>query len=405
MTSRLIKSAFLFSVIALSLSIFIFGCGDVEENGGGTSSLKYIHVVPYSVTGLAVGSTESYNAIGIYSDGTSVKITSKCAWSVIGSIGSIAPHTYLSNEAIFTAEAVGTGEVRAVYGTKLGRGLVTVGASGEGTLISIEVTASPSFPVKAGNSTVCTAKGYFRSISGEVSSRDLTGVAWSTDNVLGTIESAGGKYYAETEGSGSYIYATSQEVQGTIEVRVAGRHYEIESNADAYVDRAYPTTNYGGADYDTHKVGIKTSTPVDTTYECQGLIKFDLSSIPSTVDASYVALKIYITDTTGDVMKSHYYVQRITSAWTETGVTFATLPNTNAYSKEAFDSSGTIADGSLTITNSMLSQIAQTWIKTPAQNYGIKLYKDSLGLSDGAILFNSRHVATEGNRPKLIVEY
>jgi len=124
---------------------------------------------------------------------------------------------------------------------------------------------------------------------------------------------------------------------------------------DASVNSAYPATNYGS---------------LSNLYVGNGstaLIQFDLSSLPAGTTASQIGkatLTVYVNriNTSGLVT-----VQPVTSAWTESTVTYATIPTTGA-----MVSSFTPALANQFITVDVTS-LVQGWITTPASNYGIAL--------------------------------
>ena len=125
--------------------------------------------------------------------------------------------------------------------------------------------------------------------------------------------------------------------------------------ADAHVNSANPTTNYGRLS--NVSVGAGTT----------GLVQFDLTSLPTGTTAAQVSeatLRLYVNRvfTAGTIN-----VVQLNSAWSEYGVTYATLPTQGA-------SAGTlpVVSAGQYITIDVTATV-QGWINTPATNYGLAL--------------------------------
>ena len=91
------------------------------------------------------------------------------------------------------------------------------------------------------------------------------------------------------------------------------------TNADAFVDNGYPTTNYGSdiylrAVYNYPSAGV----------EQKSYLKFDISSLPSGIDITFVTLRLRTTTVfdPGDV--GCYSV--VSDDWTESGITWNNSP-------------------------------------------------------------------------------
>ena len=136
--------------------------------------------------------------------------------------------------------------------------------------------------------------------------------------------------------------------------------------ADAHVNSAHPTTNYGSV----------SNLYVGGTYT--GLIQFDLTSLPSGTTAAQISkatLRLYANRvlTSGTIT-----VSSLTSAWQESQVTYATAPTIGA----------AITTFSVTtpqyVTIDITAQV-QSWITTPSSNNGLALTS-----TGAAILFDTK---------------
>jgi len=166
-------------------------------------------------------------------------------WKVIGQIGTISPSS--KNKAIWTAGAVGSGEVVAESGGKEGRVHLTVV---HGKLISIRIstnppqsdekigsTASNPLIIKSGTIINFTATGFDsdkdeRGLTKSVNSFNIS-PEWSVQSSnLGTM-TATGKFTAKTIGDG-YIEARSDNISAMFYIKVvSGSLYSIKISPSA----------------------------------------------------------------------------------------------------------------------------------------------------------------------------
>ena len=124
---------------------------------------------------------------------------------------------------------------------------------------------------------------------------------------------------------------------------------------DAYVNSAYPTTNYGG---------------LSNLYVGNGgtaLIQFDLSSLPAGTTPAQIGkatVKLYVNRINVSGLVS---VLPVTNSWSESTVTYATIP---ALGAALATFTPTAAQQFIVID---ITSLVQGWVTTPASNYGIAL--------------------------------
>jgi hypothetical protein len=138
-------------------------------------------------------------------------------------------------------------------------------------------------------------------------------------------------------------------------------------SADASVNAAHPTTNFGA---------------LSNLYVGNGntaLVQFDLSSLPTgttsaQISRAIVTLYVNRVNTSGQIN-----VEPVTSAWTESGVTNATLPSLGATATSF--AVGTAAQ----FVSVDVTSLVQSWVTTPANDYGL-----ALSSSAANVLFDSK---------------
>jgi hypothetical protein len=169
---------------------------------------------------------------------------------------------------------------------------------------------------------------------------------------------------------------------------------------DTYIDQFNITNSFNAE----KKLEIRNYSQKDTlTENCQALIKFDLSQIPS--NATIVSATLNLFSIRGKAAASSTpSINKITVAWAETikwpdgvppsapvnGVTFSDL--TKLSSKPAAPE---------LVTVSGLKDLVQSWVTDPASNFGMAII--------GGPKLNLRVTSSEykpvEQRPELVIEY
>ena len=136
---------------------------------------------------------------------------------------------------------------------------------------------------------------------------------------------------------------------------------------DAYVNSAHATTNYGGL------------SNLYVSSNGTALIQFDLSLLPAGTTASQIGiatLKLYVNriNTSGLVS-----VQPVNSAWSESTVTYATIPSLGT---AVASFTPATAEQFIVID---ITSLVQSWVTTPSSNFGL-----ALTTSSGDIVLDSK---------------
>lgn len=210
----------------------------------------------------------------------------------------------------------------------------------------------------------------------------------STNRVLGLAATLGAVLAVSVAWAAS-TPVTSQKL--TVD---APKVCSVGAAADAFVDEAASSTNNG--------TGTTLAVKSLLLGNRRTLVRFDLTScsIPGTATVVSAALKLYLSS--APTLSRTHEVYRVTSAWTETGVTWASQPST-ALAATSTASTGTTSG---TVIEWDVKADVAAFVSGAATNQGW-LVKDLLeGDALGAeAVFSSREHATAGQRPVLVVTY
>ena len=137
------------------------------------------------------------------------------------------------------------------------------------------------------------------------------------------------------------------------------------------------------------------------------LIKFDLSSIPTAATVQSAKLYLYATGYINTSVQGHSgsntaLLERITSPWSESTVTWATAPTSSGIDEVAVPQS-TVSDQDYVIN---VTQLVSRMVSSPSTNYGFYFHLVTEDPANGAWLFfySSDHTDPT-KRPKLVVTY
>jgi uncharacterized protein YjdB len=199
-----------------SFALLLAACSGVKNTGGGggtqpgSATLNGLSITPTSATVL-ITKTQSLQATGSFSDGTTKDLTSSVTWS-----SSDSTTAAVSAAGVVTGAATGLATVTARSGAFSASTQITVTSANVcATPVSIAVTpANPTVPVNTTQQLVATGT------NSDASTCDVTDlVTWSSSTIANATVSAGGLVKGVAAGS-STVTATLSSVAGSTSVTV-----------------------------------------------------------------------------------------------------------------------------------------------------------------------------------------
>ena len=186
------------------------------------------------------------------------------------------------------------------------------------------------------------------------------------------------------------LTVTSQRL-GAVALPVTISTTSLVSVADTGANQASPTTNTGTAT----TMLVESATSANQ----RSFVRFDLSAIPTTARVQSATLQL--TMSTAPTATRTYEVDKVSAAWTETALTWSTMPA--AAAATATVASGTTSGVNLTWN---VTSDAQTFVANSATNFGWQI-KDTSESSTTArtATFRTREWTTAAQRPTLTVIY
>ena len=219
------------------------------------------------------------------------------------------------------------------------------------------------------------------------------------------------------EGQNMYSCSEYLSTEGSSATTFPFFKYERISKAPTtytFQDGVSPTAGYAGTldtyIWDTNAntaYGTEATFVVDTAVgvesdQRKGLLKFDISTIPTTSVVVGAVLELYIS-VEGQGFKFHKMLVPWTEASTYNSLTGGVNNDgTDAAVAEDCRNGLNLDTVTGTVRNNMLIATVQSWVTTPATNYGWLIEQISSATGDG-IQFDSREGATASRHPKLII--
>jgi hypothetical protein len=167
----------------------------------------------------------------------------------------------------------------------------------------------------------------------------------------------------------------------------------FDSAADSFVELDHPDVNNGTL--------AEMSVDGDVTQTNRAFVRFDVSSIPAGSTVSHATLKLCFSSDPGAGAQGHIHqLRRVTSSWTETGVTWNSEPTVST----TVTATITVPSGAQCISFSVTSDV-QAWVDG-APNYGWRLNdQDEATPSSSLTSYATREDSASGQRPQLVVPY
>ncbi|MGH7145585.1 MAG: DNRLRE domain-containing protein [Planctomycetota bacterium] len=170
---------------------------------------------------------------------------------------------------------------------------------------------------------------------------------------------------------------------------------------DTYIDQYDPTSSFGSLD----RMEVRWYTGYATEHDI-GLLKFDLSSIPTDATITSAKLDLWVTRTNSVDSSDQLVMTKNTSAWSETstyndGVPSSVASGVTPPTLGGLPGAEDPISPPIQYTITGLGLLVQGWVETPSSNYGVQFSC----ASNINLRFATREYATAADRPMLTVTY
>jgi hypothetical protein len=165
----------------------------------------------------------------------------------------------------------------------------------------------------------------------------------------------------------------------------------LSPSDDTFIRADAPTSNFGtDTTFDVRP---------DNSADRRGLVRFDLSSIPSNATISSATLYLYEKgNKTGQVT----YTYRVTSNWNENTVTWSSWTTPGGDFDNSISYFSFIPDQNNCLLTMDIRDLVQLWVKGSYPNYGFLLYSTG---PNHILSYVSKESGTISEQPKLSVVY
>ncbi len=164
---------------------------------------------------------------------------------------------------------------------------------------------------------------------------------------------------------------------------------------DSYLRETQPTTEFGNQ---TIISADGSDTSGGQTGELVGIIKWDISSIPSSAVVNSVSLRFDITN----VSPGAYDLYAVNTSWTEAGANWSNVIGAGGAGSTILGSFTPSSTGLQSINlNSAGVQVVQGWVNNSSTNNGFLIR--TAGTNNGVDFWSSE--ASVSDRPKLTIDY
>lgn len=168
---------------------------------------------------------------------------------------------------------------------------------------------------------------------------------------------------------------------------------------DTYIWDTNPSTDNGGG------VSMVVDTAIGTENDQRkGLLKFDISAIPTSARVVSAQLDLYI-NTEGQGFKFHKMLVSFVESSTYNSLTGG-IDNDGAEAAVAADCMNGINLDTVvgTVRNNMVISTVQEWVSNPSTNFGWMIEQIDSSTGDG-VQFDTSEGVTSSRRPKLTIKY
>ena len=138
----------------------------------------------------------------------------------------------------------------------------------------------------------------------------------------------------------------------------------------------------------------------DPTKANHAFVRFDVSSIPAGSTVTNADLRLCFSSNPGGAQGRIHELRRLTSDWTETGVTWNNEPSVSATVTDTI----TVPSGAQCVFFAVTADV-QAWVDG-APNYGWRVNdQDEVTPGGSVTAYATREYGVAGQRPQLVVPY
>lgn len=188
---------------------------------------------------------------------------------------------------------------------------------------------------------------------------------------------------------------TSEDLTAATRIYGAPVTCTLTAVADSYVDALLATTNFG--------TGLSLNVNPSAVSTDRTLVRFDLATCSPAIPADAIVQSAQLRLTVASLVLASRTIdlRRVTSAWTEAGVTWNTQPTVaGTVSASVGVTAGQTAG---TIISWTATSDVQAFVTGAASNLGFRLGDSSEGGLGVILSFSSREAAS--GRPQLVITY
>lgn len=281
--------------------------------------------------------------------------------------------------------------------------LITVGGYDAFDDSSVGTGAKLIYDIANGGNDTLTLSGAV--ISGEnncvivIDSQPSASVAPSniTDLVLTTTPATAGPWSFTVSIANNH--PDKNPYQWTVHgVAASSETVTLTAVADTYIDAGKTGANYGN----DPSLSIWNRTNGPNSLHRYGLLRFDLSTIPSNTTIASASISLVQNNTSSGLVD----IVEVTGSWSEAGATWDnsnTLVGNTSFGSESAPGTAGSSVPSITLNSAGLAKV-QSWLAIPESNYGFGVKTTNSANKTEIDLFTREH-ATAAHHPRLSITY